>query len=178
MKIINKAIEVLKNGGVILYPTDTIWGIGCDATNKTAIEKIYKIKKREESKSLITLVANKKMLFKYTRHIPEFNILIKPTTVIYPKVYGLPKILMSQNSSAIRIPCDYFCKTLIKEFGNPIVSTSANISGEENPNKFSDISNEIKNNVDYIVNLRQDKIMKNPSRILKIELNGTLTKIR
>lgn len=174
-----KALKILKEGGIILYPTDTIWGLGCDATNKDAIQKIYKIKKREESKALITLVSDFNMLSQHTNFIPNFNISDRPTTVIYPKVKGLSKNLLPKDgSAAIRIPSDEFCIELIQKFKGAIVSTSANISGEKSPKQFSDISAHIKNNADYIVNLRQDERMETPSVILKIETNGKITKIR
>lgn len=174
-----KALKVLKDGGIILYPTDTIWGLGCDATNQNAIQKIYKIKKREESKALISLVSDINMLYQYTNHIPKLNITDQPTTVIYPNVKGLSKNLLPKDkSAAIRITSDKFCFELIQEFKRAIVSTSANISGEESPKKFSDISNHIKNNADYIVNLRQDERMETPSTILKIETDGKITKLR
>ena len=148
-----KAVKILKDGGIILYPTDTIWGLGCDATNPNAIQKIYKIKKRKNQKALITLVSDINMLYQYTNHIPKFNITDQPTTVIYPNVKGLSKNLLPKDRSAIRIPSDEFCFELIQKFKGAIVSTSANISGEESPKQFSDISNHIKNNADYIVNL-------------------------
>ena len=176
---ITKALKVLKKGGILLYPTDTIWGLGCDATNSQAIQKIYSIKQRQESKALITLVSDTNMLFQYTNYIPQFNISDQPTTVIYPNVKGLSKNLLPKDrSAAIRIPSDEFCKKLIQEFRKAIVSTSANISGEESPKQFSDISTHIKNNADYIVNLRQDERMETPSKILKIQADGTLTKLR
>ena len=176
---ITKALKVLKEGGILLYPTDTIWGLGCDATNPDSIQKIYKIKQREESKALITLVSDTNMLFQHTNHMPQLNILDQPTTVIYPNVKGLSKNLLPKDeSAAIRIPSDEFCKKLIQEYRKAIVSTSANISAEESPKQFSDISTHIKNNADYIVNLRQDERMETPSTILKIEADGTLTKLR
>ena len=174
-----KALKVLINGGIILYPTDTIWGLGCDASNQNAIQKIYKIKQREESKALISLVSDTNMLFKYTNHIPKLNISDHPTTVIYPNVKGLSKNLLPKDgSAAIRISSDEFCFELIQKFNGAIVSTSANISGEKSPKQFSDISTHIKNNADYIVNLRQDERMETPSTILKIETDGKITKLR
>ena len=176
---INKALATLQAGGTILYPTDTIWGIGCDATNPNAIAKIYKIKKRIESKALISLVCNKTQLQNITNSIPDFDITTKPTTIIYPNSTGLDASLLGvDGSAAIRIVTDGFCKELIQEFGKPIVSTSANISGEKHPKKFSEITDKIKNNVDYIVNLRQDKIMKIPSQILLINKNGSIKILR
>ena len=177
--VIEEAVNTIKDGGVILYPSDTIWGLGCDATNPIAIKKVYDIKQREESKALITLVSDKKMLYKYTKFIPNFNLTNKPTTIIYPNVVGLSKNLLPEDgSAAIRIPKDLFCIQLIQTFGKAIVSTSANISGEESPKQFLDISNHIKNNVDYIVNLRKNEKMEKPSSIIKLEENGKIKKLR
>ncbi|MBC8474470.1 MAG: L-threonylcarbamoyladenylate synthase [Cryomorphaceae bacterium] len=176
---VNNALQVLINGGIILYPTDTIWGIGCDATNEKAVAKIFKLKKRVDSKSLISLVADKKQLKKITGYIPSLDITSSPTTIIYPSAVGLSKKLIASNgSAAIRIVQDDFCKKLIKKFGKAIVSTSANISGAASPKKFSEISEEIKKNVDYIVNLRHDELMTTPSAILIINEDGSITKIR
>ena len=176
---INKALDTLKQGGIILYPTDTIWGIGCDATNTDAIAKIFKIKNREDSKALISLVANKQQLKAITKNIPNLDITSSPTTIIYPNVKGLCQNILSENgSAAIRIVKDKFCQKLILSFGKAIVSTSANISGEMTPKQFSEISKEIKNNVDYIVNLRQNELMSTPSSILMINEDTRITKIR
>lgn len=178
-KEINNAISVLNNGGIILYPTDTIWGIGCDATNEEAIARVFQIKKRVNSKALISLVANHEQLKNITGYIPSIDITSKPTTIIYPSVINLNKrILAEDGSAAIRIVQDNFCKQLINQFGKAIVSTSANISGADSPRKFSEITKEIKNNVDYIVDLHHKKLMTNPSRILIIEKDGGITKIR
>ena len=177
--VIEEAVKTIKNGGVILYPTDTIWGLGCDATNPIAVNKVYNIKQREESKALITLVSDKEMLYKYTNYIPNFNITEQPTTVIFPYVVGFSKNLLPEDgSAAIRIPKDLFCVQLIQTFGKAIVSTSANISGKESPKQFLDISNDIINNVDYIVNLRKNEKMEKPSTIIKLEQNGKIKKIR
>ena len=176
---VNNALQVLINGGIILYPTDTIWGIGCDATNEKAVAKIFKLKKRADSKSLISLVADKKQLKKITGYIPSLDITSSPTTIIYPFAVGLSKKLVASNgSAAIRIVQDDFCQQLIKKFGKAIVSTSANISGATSPKKFSEISEEIKKNVDYIVNLLHDDLMAIPSAILMIHEDGSITKIR
>ena len=176
---INNALATLKTGGVILYPTDTIWGLGCDATNSDAIAKIYAIKKRVDSKALISLVADKKQLKNITKNIPDFDITTEPTTIIYPNTKGLNNNLLAKNgSAAIRITQDEFCKQLIQKFGKAIVSTSANISGNKAPEQFSEISEEIKNNVDYIVNLRQNELMSTPSTILLINKDGSIKKIR
>ena len=178
-KEISQSIQVLRNGGLILYPSDTIWGIGCDATNENAIAKIFALKQRNESKALISLVADKKQLISLTKQIPKEAENEKPTTIIYTKISGLAKNLIANNgTAAIRIVQNNFCIQLIQKFGKPIVSTSANISGENTPKQFSEISNEIKNNVDYIVNLRQNDIMNNPSRILIINEDGSIKKIR
>jgi L-threonylcarbamoyladenylate synthase len=137
---ITTALKVLQSGGVILYPTDTIWGLGCDATNPEAVQKIYNIKQREESKVLISLVADENMLQKLTNHIPKIDITSSPTTVIYQNITGLSSNLLAEDgTAAIRIVQDEFCKKLLHSFGKAIVSTSANISGTNNPKQFSDI---------------------------------------
>ena len=180
MKIeINKALAKLKQGGIILYPSDTIWGIGCDATNTDAIAKIFKLKKRADSKALISLVASKEQLKSISETIPDLDITSSPTTIVYPNIKGLGQNLLAKNgSAAIRIIQDTFCQKLILSFGKAIVSTSANISGKIEPKQFSEISKEIKNNVDYIVNLRQNELMANPSSILMINEDTSITKIR
>ena len=178
MKIINEALKVLKNGGVILYPTDTIWGIGCDATNEKAVERIYQIKERNESKALITLVGNYNQLLNYTKIKSKEAKNSSPTTIIYPNVKGLAKNLLAYDkSAAIRIVQNEFCKKLISKFNNAIVSTSANISGEEFPKRFSDIKPKILNNVDYVINLENDNLLHEPSKILKVNLIGEVTEI-
>ena len=178
-KEITKALKILQDGGVILYPTDTIWGLGCDATNPDAIQKIYNIKQRKESKALITLVSDKKMLKKLTNSVPDTDITSDPTTVIYQNIEGLSDNLLAEDgTAAIRIVQDNFCKQLIEIFGKAIVSTSANISGTKSPKQFSDITDDIINNADYIVNLRKKERRENSSRIIKIEKNGSITKLR
>jgi len=170
----------LLNGKTILYPTDTVWGLGCDATNESAVKKIYQLKNREESKSLIILVASIEMLQKYVGDIPEKALEIlktteKPTTIIYNNPIGLASNTIAyDNTIAIRIPQDEFCIQLIKEFEKPIVSTSANVSGEPTPKSFSEISQAILKNVDYVVNLHQEKISEKSSTILKIEGNDVI----
>ena len=176
---ISRSLRILQDGGVILYPTDTIWGLGCDATNMDAIQKIYNIKQRKESKSLITLVSDIKMLKKLTDSVPEIDITSVPTTVIYQNIVGLSENLIEKDgTAAIRIVKDDFCKQLIDKFGKAIVSTSANISGTKSPKQFSDITDDIINNADYIVNLRKKERRENPSKIIKIEKNGSITKLR
>lgn len=167
--------QVLHDGKTILYPTDTVWGLGCDATNKEAVQKIYSIKNREESKSLIILVSSIAMLKEFVSDIPvkALNILesaTNPTTIIYHNPKGLASnTIASDNTIAIRIPDSEFCIEMIDLFGKPIVSTSANISGEPTPKSFSEISEGILNSVDYVVNLQQDKVNEKSSTILKID---------
>ena len=177
---INKATEVIQKGGVILYPTDTIWGLGCDATNRKAVERIIRIKKRSEEKGLICLVNNTKMIERFTdTNQLKMDLPLEATTVIYQNVNGLAEnLIKSDNTAAFRIPDDAFCNELVSSFGNPIVSTSANISGQPIPRKFKEISKEIKDSVDYIVNLREDELMTKPSTILLINEDKSITKIR
>ena len=159
-----RAFEVLKKGGTILYPTDTIWGIGCDATNEKAVNKIYQIKQRPESKSLIILLNNKESLEKYMEKVPliAFDLIEqieKPLTIIYPKAKNLPTNLFTKDGSiAIRITKNDFCSKLIQLLDSPLVSTSANTSGELPPLIFKQVSNYIKSKVDYTVNLSQSEI--------------------
>ncbi len=175
-KDIVNCLEVLKSGGIILYPTDTIWGIGCDATNPTAIRKVYDLKKRSDEKSLIVLAADEKQVLKYVAQ-PDFEVFEylkrneRPTTVVYEGVIGLANNLIGKDGSiAIRICKEEFCRHLIKRFRKPIVSTSANISGEPFPKTFADISDEIKSGVDYIVQYRQlDNTATIPSMLIKWE---------
>jgi L-threonylcarbamoyladenylate synthase len=182
---IKKALEVLKNGGIILYPTDTIWGIGCDATNENAVEKIYKIKKREDSKSMLVLMENPALLERYVDDVPEIawdlvEVAITPLTVIYPNAKNLAKNLVADDGSiGIRFTKEAFTSQLLQRFRKPLVSTSANISGEKSPAFFDEISDEIKNQVDYIVEFRQnDTTLANPSSIIKLGAGGRIDIIR
>jgi L-threonylcarbamoyladenylate synthase len=176
--------RLLSQQKVIAYPTDTVWGIGCDATNADAIAKVYSIKNREESKSLIILVDSFEMLSKYIKDIPkkaleELKRATKPTTIIYKNPIGLASnCIATDNTIAIRIVQNNFCVQLIKEFGKPIVSTSANISGEPTPKSFSEISNSILDSVDYVVNLQQEKIATSSSRIVRITDDNQVEVIR
>ena len=179
-----KAKEVVLNGGVILYPTDTIWGIGCSALIESAIKKIFRIKSRDNNKLLISLVSNKEMLERYVKYVPE-NVLKylyddSPTTIVYPKVKGLNKILYGKNESiAIRLVKDNFCKALIDEINAPLISTSANLSGNPFPKKFKEIDKKIINRVDYVVNFDDSNLENSkPSRIIKVLLNGQIEIIR
>lgn len=173
--MIEEVVKALKKLDVILYPTDTVWGIGCDATSEEAVKKVYKLKKREESKSLIILVDSIEMLRKYVDDIPQKAIHIlkereNPTTIIYNNPKKLASnTIAKDNTIAIRIVKNEFCQNLIKHFGKPIVSTSANISGEPTPKSFLEISKAILNNVDYVVNLYQNKESIKSSTILKID---------
>lgn len=185
IKAVLAAEEELLVGNVILYPTDTVWGIGCDALDAKAVRKIYRIKEREESKSMILLVADVDMLSRYVAEVPAgFEKLVKqqerPTTFILEKAQNLPKELLAEDGSiAVRVTQDEFCHKLIRQLGRPIVSTSANISGEASPASFSEISDTIKKRVDFVANWRQDENSSaSPSRIIKIEADGSQQVIR
>ncbi len=181
---INKAISVLQNGGLILYPTDTVWGIGCDATNEEAVRKVYELKQREDSKALICLVANDVMLERHVKEVPEvaydiMDLSTKPTTIVYDDPKGIAKNLIAEdNTLAIRVASDKLCQYLINKFKKPIVSTSANISGQSTPKQFSEIDNPILKGVDYIVNLQHEKIAHTPSAIIKLSADGIVKVIR
>ncbi len=181
---INNAIAVLQQGGLILYPTDTVWGIGCDATNAEAVKKVYTLKERADSKALICLVANDFMLEKYIEKVPEvaydlIDLSEKPVTIIYDNPQGVaPNLIASDNSLAIRVASDKFCQYLINKFNKPIVSTSANISGHPAPRSFAEIEDRVLEGVDYAVNLHRDKKNGHPSSIIKLGTDGTVKVIR
>lgn len=181
---ITKAIAILQNGGLILYPTDTVWGIGCDATNEEAVGKVYALKQRDDSKALICLVANDAMLERHVAKVPEvaydiIDLSTKPTTIVYDNPKGLAKNLIPKdNTLAIRVASDKFCQYLINKFKKPIVSTSANIAGQPSPKQYSEIDDTILNGVDYVVNLHQDQIASAPSAIIKLGNDGTVKVIR
>jgi len=184
-KEVEKALDVLRKGGIILYPTDTIWGLGCDATNKEAVSRIYQIKNREDSKSLIILVAEERDVLQYVAapDLAVFDFIqeqSRPTTVIFEQAIGLPENLVAADGSiAIRIVRDEFCRHLIKRLRKPIVSTSANISGQPSPKFFGDVSEEIKNAVNHVVQWRQDDRSPSlPSQIIKWNKDGTYQIIR
>jgi L-threonylcarbamoyladenylate synthase len=170
---LKETLENLKYGNTILYPTDTVWGLGCDATNFDAVSKIYQLKNRSESKSLIVLVSSISMLKKYvsvSRKVLEIiKKAYKPTTIIYnnPKGFAENAIAIDE-TIAIRIVQDEFCRKLIKRFQKPIISTSANVSGEATPKSFQEISQPILEGVDYIVNLHQNRVYSKASTILKV----------
>lgn len=180
-----QCLHVLNNGGTILYPTDTIWGIGCDATNTGAVQKVYGLKQRDDSKSLIILLADERDILKYVAapDVTVFDFLKqqeRPTTIIFDNAIGLPDNLIAADGSiAIRLVQDKFCKHLIKRFRKPLVSTSANVSGEPSPASYADVSAAIKDGVDYVVKWRQkDNAPAQPSRILRWRGNGEHTIIR
>ena len=182
---IEACLRVLESGGLILYPTDTIWGIGCDATNEVAVEKIFALKKRIETKALIVLIADERSLLQYVAspHIEVFDYIqgvSKPTTIIYENAIGLAGNLLAEDGSVgIRICADEFCKHLIKRFRKPIVSTSANVSGFPPPKVFSDIDIAVKEGVDYMVHYRQDDtIPVEPSAVVKCNKDGSFTILR
>ncbi len=181
---INNAIEVLSNGGLILYPTDTVWGIGCDATNAIAVQKIYELKQRVATKSMICLVANDFMLERHVNTVPDvaydlIDVSPRPITIVYDEPKGVAKNLISDdNTLAIRVASDKFCQYLINKFKKPIVSTSANLSGEPTPSSFADISEHILKGVDYVVDLHKDKDNSVSSTIIKLSNDGTVKVIR
>ena len=194
---IQKALEVLRNGGIILYPTDTVWGIGCDATDPAAVAKIYEIKKRADSKSLVLLASDMDMICRYVKEVPEMAVQLvevndKPMTIIYPgAVAGSsenPKAdrrCLAYNTVAedgtvgIRIPMMDFCQQLVAKFGRPIVSTSANVSGEPTPKKFAEITPVIRESVDHIVDPALEKgATGQSSSIIKVGLDYSIEIIR
>ena len=183
-KDIVECLAVLKAGGLILYPTDTIWGIGCDAANEKAVEKIYILKKRNDEKAMIVLVADEKDIMQHVA-APDLSLFdhlektTKPTTVVYDGALGFAGNLIGQDGSiAIRICNDEFCRQLLKRFRKPIVSTSANISGMASPKIFKEITDEIKNGVDFIVKYRRDdETPSGPSSIIKWN-NGNVIILR
>ncbi|MBS1733814.1 MAG: threonylcarbamoyl-AMP synthase [Bacteroidetes bacterium] len=182
---IEESLEVLHKGGLILYPTDTVWGIGCDATNENAVARIYRLKNRNEQKSMIVLLAQEKDILNYTNQPapPVFDYIKganKPVTVIYSKAKNLAANLVNADGSiGIRIVKDEFCRRLIEAFGKPLVSTSSNISGYPAPGVFSDIDIKIKDGVDYIVYHRQDEQEPSaPSTVIKLNDDGSYTVIR
>ncbi len=182
---IETCIEVLKKGGVILYPTDTVWGLGCDATNATAVQKILDIKKSPQGKSMIVLVNHINMLSKYVDIIPPAAVDIleyatKPTTIVFDKMMGVAEnVLAEDGSCGVRIINEEFCKQLIRKFNKPIVSTSANFSGEKTPNNFKKIDAAIPPLCDYVVQFKRgDTEQGVPSSIIKLSNNGRVTIIR
>jgi len=181
---IQNAYEVIKNGGIILYPTDTVWGIGCDATNPDAVAKIYQLKQREETKSMIVLMNGEKMMYNVFKDIPEvawqiIDLSEKPTTIILDQPRNVASnLIASDKTLGIRLVKEPFCFKLMEKMKRPLVSTSANISGQPTPIAFKDISPEIIKGVDYVVNLQQDKIAGKPSTIIKLTSDAQVKIIR
>ncbi len=182
---VNSALEVLKNGGLILYPTDTIWGIGCDATNAEAVDRIFKLKGRDIEKSMIILLDNENKLQSYVSQVPEvaydlIEYTERPLTIIYSGAKNLaPNVVHKDGSIGIRIVKHDFCQQLIQRFRKPIISTSANVSMQPSPGNFMQISETIINGVDYVVNLEQDDLaQKRSSIIMKLEPGGQFAFIR
>ena len=182
---IKKAIKVLREGGIILYPTDTIWGIGCDASNKEAVERVYKIKQRSDSKSMLVLVSRPEMIQFYVEELSDtaydlFDLTTEPLTVILDGAKNLAENLIAEDGSiGFRVTNEEFSQKLIQQFKMPIVSTSANISGKNAPAIFDEISEEIISAVDYVVEYRQDDIKKSQaSKIIKLGKSGEFKVIR
>ena len=181
---VHKAHEVIQNGGIILYPTDTVWGIGCDATNAEAVKKIYALKLREESKSMIVLMNGEKMMYNVFKDIPEvawqiLDLSEKPTTLILDNPRNVAANLIADDKTlGVRLVKEPFCFKLMERLKKPLVSTSANISGQPTPKSFKEIGPEIINGVDYIVNLHHEKICDKPSTIIKLSLDNQVKIIR
>jgi L-threonylcarbamoyladenylate synthase len=181
---VHKAFEVIQNGGIILYPTDTVWGIGCDATNAEAVKKIYTLKQREESKSMIVLMNGEKMMYNVFKDIPEtawqiLDLSEKPTTLILDNPRNVaPNIIAEDKTLGVRIVKEPFCFKLMERMKKPLVSTSANISGSLTPKSFKEIAPEIIKGVDYVVNLHHEKICDKPSTIIKLSLDNQVKIIR
>lgn len=182
---IKSCIEVLNKGGLILYPSDTIWGIGCDATNEEAVKKVYSLKRRDDHKALIVLLDSAERLDHYVVNVPVMarellDVAVKPLTIIYDGAYNVARNLLGEEDSlGIRIPHEEFSQRLCAAFGKPIVSTSANVSGTESPRSFAAIANEIKRGVDYVVKYRQDDNKAHAaSNIIMLHGDGTFKIIR
>jgi len=180
-----KVCDILNQGGLILYPTDTIWGIGCDATNDKAVERVYALKQRADHKAMLVLIDSAAKLTQYVSDVPEMawdliELADKPLTIIYPEGINLANRLLGDDRSiGIRVTRELFSGQLCQCFRKPLVSTSANISGQPSPASFSEISDEVKNGVDYIVRYRRnEKIKSNPSGIIRLDINNTFQIIR
>jgi L-threonylcarbamoyladenylate synthase len=182
---LQKALDVLKNGGVILYPTDTVWGLGCDATNVAAVERVYQIKKRETSKRMLVLMENPALLDRYVDDVPEIawdliEISTTPLTIIFPGARNLaPNLIAEDGTIGIRFTREEFSKELIRRFRRPVVSSSANISGMATPLFFAEIDTAIIDAVDYVVNYRQNEnLPSHSSSIIKLGQGGRIDIIR
>ncbi|MDD6766372.1 MAG: L-threonylcarbamoyladenylate synthase [bacterium] len=182
---LKKACDVLRKGGLILYPTDTIWGIGCDATNEEAVQRVYTLKQRADNKAMLLLLGNEARLESYVQEVPEIawsliEVADRPLTLIYPGARNLaPNLIAEDGSVGIRITREEFSRRLCEQFRRPVVSTSANISGQPAPHTFQEIAEEIKQGVDYIVQHRQDDLTAaQPSSIIKLGAGGLFQIIR
>lgn len=182
---LNQALQTLKDGGLILYPTDTIWGIGCDATNEEAVEKVFALKGRDKSKSMIVLLHNDNQLASYVQEMPEvayelIEYSTKPLTIVYSNAKNLPNNVTAEDGSiGIRVVTHPFCEQLLQRFRKPIVSTSANISGVASPATFNEISQEILDGVDYVVQYEQDIVRNSKSStVMKLDPSGKFEFIR
>lgn len=182
---INNAVEVLRNGGVILYPTDTIWGIGCDATNSSAVKRVFEIKKRVDSKALITLVDSVAALERVVAEVPDaayqlIDVAVDPMTIVYDKGVGVaPELLAEDGSIGVRVTAEEFSKALCRAFRRPIVSTSANISGNPAPLSFADIDDDIRSAVDYVCESRRDEApAAKASTVIKVSSDGVFKILR
>jgi len=180
-----EAVNVLKKGGVILYPTDTVWGIGCDATNEQAVKRIFEIKQRDDSKAMLLLLDSQGRLRQYVKQVPDMaydliELATRPLTIIYPGAYAVaPQLVAEDGSIGIRITEELFSKTLCMCLGRPLVSTSANISGEKTPQNYSEITKQIRDNVDYVVRYRRgDRQKAEPSQIIKLDEKNHFVIIR
>ena len=177
-------MDVLNSGGIILYPTDTVWGIGCDATNPEAVNRIFGLKQRPDSKTMICLVANDAMLERYVEKVPDMaydimDLSEKPVTIVYDKPVGVAKNLIAEdNTMAIRVARDQFCQRLIQQLKKPLVSTSANLAGGPTPRSYREIDKQILKGVDYVVNLQREGENAKPSSIIRLRNDGTVKVIR
>lgn len=182
---IKKACETLRQGGLILYPTDTVWGIGCDATNTKAVERVYELKRRSDSKALIVMLGDVNQLLRYVEEVPDIafeliDVAVKPLTIVYDNAINLSDALCADDGSVgIRVTREHFSQRLCRAFRKPIVSTSANVSGHPTPLHFKDISEDIKQGVDYIVKSRQgEDTSHSPSSVIKLSENGVIKILR
>lgn len=183
-EVIDKCLAVLESGGTLLYPTDTVWGIGCDATNPEAVSRVYEIKQRPGSKALICLVGNDRMLEKLIPEIPGvaweiMDLSTKPVTIVYDNPRGVaPNLVAEDNTLAVRVATDRFCRELLRRFRKPLVSTSANLAGNATPGSFAEIDPAILRAVDYVVPLQQQNELRSPSSIIRLKADGQVQVIR
>ena len=181
---VHNAFDVIQKGGIILYPTDTVWGIGCDASNEEAVKKIYELKQRMETKSMIVLLNGDKMMYYVFKEVPEtawqiLDLSEKPTTLILDNPRNVAKnIIAEDNTLGVRVVKEPFCYKLMERMKRPLVSTSANISGMPTPKSFEEVAREMIKGVDYVVNLHREKICDKPSTIIKLSLDNQVKIIR